>query len=143
MSPSQLFPVAIPWRGIHTENSVTRGSGVTLKDTNTPFGSVSTSVIPSRPGWSRTNDPFVWLSPGEKKMGPNQLFLICIWWCIWSWLIWVSVKMLMSLFFSAKLKVPDPASRDLWCHQHCHISCRTIEKSKRKKFLNSVSCFAL
>ena len=45
---------------------------------------------------------FVWPSPGEKKMGPNRLFLI---WCIWSWLMWVLVKILISLlFFSAKLK---------------------------------------
>ena len=46
-----------------------------------PFGSVSTSVTPSRPRWSRTHSLFVWLSPGEKKMRPNQLFFM---WCIWS-----------------------------------------------------------
>ena len=92
--PSQLFPGAIPLRGINTENSVIRGSAVTLKDTNPVFGSLST----------RTSDLFVLLSPGEKKDGPNQLFFICIWWCIWSWLIWVSVKIVMSLFLSAKLK---------------------------------------
>ena len=69
--------------------------GVILKNINLPFGSVSISVIPSRPRWSKTSNPFVWLSPGEKKMVPNQLFLI---WCIWSRLIWVSVKILTSLF---------------------------------------------
>ena len=48
MCPSQLFPGAIPWRGINTENYVIRGSRVTFKDTNFSFGSVSISVIPSR-----------------------------------------------------------------------------------------------
>ena len=91
---SQLCPGTIPWRGISTENSVIKGSGVTSKDTNSPSGSVSTSVISSRPGWNRTSDPFVWLSPGEKKMGPSQLF----WWCIWPWLIQASVEILILLW---------------------------------------------
>ena len=95
--PSQLFPGTIPWSGINIKIPVIRGSRVTLKDTNTSFGLVSTSVILSRPGWSRTSDPFVWLSPGEKK-DVFDIF-ICIWWCIRSWLISVSVKILMSLFF--------------------------------------------
>ena len=90
-------------------------------------------MIASRPGWNRTNESFVWLSPGEKKMEPNQLFLICIWWWILLWLILVSVKMLMPLFFFCKTQVPDPASRDLWCHQHCHISCSNYWKIRRKK----------
>ena len=38
-------------------------------------------MTPSRPRWSRTSTLFVWLPPGEKKMRPNQLFLV---WCIWS-----------------------------------------------------------
>ena len=37
MPPSQQIPCVIPWTGINTENSVIRGSGVTLKDTNPPF----------------------------------------------------------------------------------------------------------
>ena len=66
---------------------------------------MSTSVIPSRSKWSRTSNPFVWLSSGEKKMEPNQLFLICIWWCVRSWLIWVSIKILIFFGgFSTKLK---------------------------------------
>ena len=81
---------------------VTLKEAVTLKDTNLPFRSVLTSVRPSRPRWSRTSNLFVWISPGEKKMAPNQLFFI---WCIWSRLIWASVKILT--FFglvSANLK---------------------------------------
>ena len=42
---------------------------------------MSTSVTLSRPRWNRTSSPFMWLSPGEKQMRPNQLFLL---WCIWS-----------------------------------------------------------
>ena len=37
----------------------------------------------------------VTISPEEKKIASNKLFPIC---CIWSRLIWVSVKILMSLF---------------------------------------------
>ena len=94
---------AILWRGTNRELSL---EVVTLKDTNLSFGSVSTSVTPSRPRWSRKSIPFVWVSPGEKKMGPNQLFLV---WCIWSWLIWVSVKILITFFGFCKVQVPDPA----------------------------------
>ena len=93
---------------------------VTLKDTNLPFRSVSNSVIPSKPRWRRKSIPFVGPSPGQKKMGPNQLFFV---WCIWSWLIWVSVKRLMTFFGFCKIQVSDPASEDLWWDQHGHISC--------------------
>ena len=54
---------------------VVRRPGVTLNDTNLSFGSVLTSVIHSRHGWSRTSDAFAWLSPGEKKMDPTNYFL--------------------------------------------------------------------
>ena len=110
-----------------------------LKDTNLPFGSESTLVIPSRPRWTRKNIPFVWLSPEGKKMGSNQLFLVC---CIWLWLIWVSVKILMTFFGFCKVQVPYLASRDLWRHQHGRISCCNTWKIRRK-FVNSVSRFAL
>ena len=135
--PSQLFSGAIPWRGTNRELSL---EVVTLKDTNLPFGSVSTSVTPSRLRWSRKSIPFVWLSPGDKKMGMNQLFLV---WCIWSWLIWVSVKILMTLFGFGKIQVPDSASGDLWWHQHGHISCFNPWKISAQNFFNSVSRFAL
>ena len=79
---SELFSVVLPWRGIDTENSDIKGNGIILKDTNSSFGWVLTSTNPSRLGWSRARNVFVWLSPGEKKMGLNQLFLICTWWCI-------------------------------------------------------------
>ena len=98
-SPQASCSLVLYPEGALTENSIIRGS-------NLPFGSVSTSVIPSRPRWSRKNIPFVWLPPGEKKMGPNQLFLV---WYVWSWLIWVSVKILMISFGFCKIQVPDPA----------------------------------
>ena len=49
--------------------------GVTLKDTNFPFGSVSTSVTHSRPRWSRTSNLSLWLGPRERKMVPTNYFL--------------------------------------------------------------------
>ena len=68
---------------------------LTLKNTNLSFGSVSTTVTPSRHGWSWAISRYLWLLPGERKIGPNQLFLI---WSIWSCLILVLVKILMHLF---------------------------------------------
>ena len=50
--------------------------GVTLKETNLSFGSVSTSVIPQD---SDEAEKEFLLCSGEKKMGPNQLFLV---WCL-------------------------------------------------------------
>ena len=66
--------------------------GVNVKDTNLPCGSVSTFKSQMKQG----KHPFVWLSPREKKLGSNQLFLI---WRIWSWLIRVSVKILITLLW--------------------------------------------
>ena len=53
------------------------------------------SVILHNPDEAR-NAFFCVTIPREKKLEPNQLFLI---WCIWSWLIWVSIKMLITLFW--------------------------------------------
>ena len=131
MLPNQLFPGAIPWRSINTENSVIRGSGVTLKDTNSTFGSVSTSAIPSRPEWSRTSDPFDLQE--RKRWAQTNHFLHVFdgvfdhgwyefqlkYWC----LCWV---------FFCKTQLPNSASKDLWCHQHCHISCSNHWKIRGK-----------
>ena len=115
------------WRGANRELLF---KGATLKDPNFRFRSVSTSVIPSRPGWSRKSIPFVWISPGQKKMGPNHLFLA---WCIWSLLIWLSIKIMMTFLGFCKIQVPDPASRELWWHQQSHISCYNLWKIREKK----------
>ena len=45
--------------------------GANLKKTNLRFGSVSTSVTPSRPGYSRASNP-VWVSKREKDEAQNQ-----------------------------------------------------------------------
>ena len=139
--PSQLFPITIPCMGISVENSGERSN---LKGHKPPFwiSSVSTSVMPLITGWSSTSKPFVWLSPGEKTMGPNQLFLICIWWCICSWLIWVSVKIMMSLgFFSAKLKWQTCFKRSLMPPTLLYHAV-TIEKSESKSFLFQFHVFS-
>ena len=149
MPPSQLFPGAIPWRGKNTAKYVIIKSGIILKDTNPPF-------------WISVNlrDTFKTLmkqdkrsfcvrenSPGDKKMVPNQLALICIWWCIWSWLLWVSVETLMSLlFFFAKLKCQillqgiSDASNIVIYHIYHTV---TIDKSEKRKLVNSDSRFIL
>ena len=80
--------------------------GVTLKDTNLPFGSVSTSVIPSRPRWSRKSIPFVWNLQERKRRSPISYFLNGVfdhgWYEFqlkWWWLF----------FGFSKTQVPDPA----------------------------------
>ena len=104
--PSQVFPGAIPRRGINTENSVIRGNGVTLKDRNPTFGSVSTPLILSRPG-------------GERKEGAIQLFLICIWWYIWSWKLKCQILL---------QRISDASN--IFTHHAVTIE----KKSERKKF---------
>ena len=95
-----------------------------------------TSVTPSKPEWIRRCKPLVRLSPGEKRMGPKQLFLI---WCNWSWMTKILVKILMSLF--CFLQNSSATS--------CHISSNgkylvvTNKNSEKKKFLNSVLHFLL
>ena len=121
----------------HKQRTLIRGSNLKWYK---PLFWTSVSVTPSRLRWSRKNIPFVWLSPGDKKMGTNQLFIV---WCIWSWLLWVSVKILMTFFDFGKIQVPGLASGDLWWHQHAHISCFNPWKISARKFFNSVSGFPL
>ena len=86
-SASQLFPGAIPWRGLNTENSVITGSS--LKGHRPPFW-ISVNLSDTFKTQMKQDKQS---SPGEKKTGPNKL------WCIWSWLIWVSVKILRNLLW--------------------------------------------
>ena len=77
MYPSQEFPGATYWMGVITENSVTRRSY--LEGHSLPFGSVSTSVIPSRQDkqYSCVTISRRDLSPMIiSRMRPYQLFLI-------------------------------------------------------------------
>ena len=83
--------------------------------------------------------PFVWLLLERKRWSPINYLV----WCFWSRLIWVSVKILMTFFGFDKIKMPDPASGDLWWHQHGHISCFNPWKIGEKKLFNLVSHFAL
>ena len=141
MPPSQLFPIAIPWRGISAENSRER---ISLKGYKPPFriSSVSISVMPLITGWSSTSKPFVWLSPGQKTMGPNQLFLICIWWCSWSWLIRVSVKTLMSLGFFLQNSSRTSYFKGSLMPPTLLYHAVTIEKSKIKSSLIQFHIFS-
>ena len=119
MPPSQAFPGAIQ-RTLALE-------GVVLKNKNLPFGAVYTSVIPSRAGWSRTSSPFGWLE--RNNWGPINYFL----WCIWSWLIWVSVEILMTLLeFLQNSSVTSYFKGSLMGSTY-HAA--TIKKSEKKKFL--------
>ena len=133
MSPSQLFPDSIPSRDTNTKNSVIRGIGVTSKDTNLLLGSVSISVISSN-DLDEAGQVILLCNCFQGKKDEAQP-IISFWRCIWSWLIWVSVKILMSLllFLFCKTQVPDLVLRDIWWHQHCNISCSNHWKIKEKK----------
>ena len=85
---SLLFAGAIPWStGIR---------GNYLKGHKRPFCIIVNLSDTSKTQRKQGKPFFVRLSLGEKKMGPNQLFLI---WRIWSWSIWVSVTLLMTLLW--------------------------------------------
>ena len=66
MPPIQLFPGAIPWRGIKAENSVIRGSN--LKEHKPSFW-ISGNLSDTFKTQMKQDKLFVWLSLGEKKMG--------------------------------------------------------------------------
>ena len=134
-SPSKKRPSILWWYTLkgHKQRTLSL-EGITLKDTNLPLGWVSTSVIPSRPRWSRKNILFVWLSPGEKKVGPNQLFLYGVFDHRWHEF---QLKYWWLCFDFCKIQAPDPVSGDLWWHQHGHI-CHlvvTIEKPEKRSYL--------
>ena len=71
MSPSQLFFGAIPWRGINTEKSFIRGSGVTLKDTNPPFW-ISVNLSDTFKTWMKQDKQFFWDNLQEREKDGAQ-----------------------------------------------------------------------
>ena len=114
--------------------------GSILKETNLPFESGSTSVIPSRPRWNRKSISFVWLLQERKSCGPTSCFLYGVFDHGW---YEFQLKYWWFCFGFCRIQVPDPASRDLWWHQHGHISNCNHWKSVRKKFFNTFSRFTL
>ena len=128
MPSSQLFSGAIPWQGTNRELSL---EVVALKDTNLLFGSVSTSVTPSRLRWSRKSIPFVWLSPGEKRVGPINCFLYSVFDYSWYgsqlkywWLFLVSANISCQILIQG-----------IYGGTNTVIYVLTLEKSEKKSFL--------
>ena len=62
----------------------------------TPLDSCSLVLYQCQPQWYLP-DPDEAGQAREKKTGEKNYFFLK--WCIWSWLIWVSVKILMTLFW--------------------------------------------
>ena len=91
---------------------------------------MSTSVIPSRPRWSRTSIPFVWLSPGEKRWDPINYFFYGVFDHGW---YEFQLKYWQLCFGFCKIQAQDPASRDIWWHQHGHTSCCNQWKIREEK----------
>ena len=136
-SPSEKRPLSscsLPWGGINTENSLIRGSK--LKGHKPPFWISVNLQVPDQAG-----KVYFCVTPREIKLDPNQLFSL---WCIWSGLIWVSVKMLITWAWflqnsstrsSFKGSLMLPIRPYIWCYNHWKIG--------EKKFLNSVLRFYL
>ena len=97
---------------------------------------MSTSVIPSRPGWSRTSNLFVWQSPGEKTVEHNQQFLM---WCIWSWLTWILLKILKSLFWLLRNSSARSSFRgSLKSPKLAYIKLQPLKNQRSKDSLNMI-----
>ena len=83
--------------------------------------SLSISVTPSKPWWSKTSMPFEKsITRGEKKCVLTSYFLSDE--IIFSW---YEFQKRCKYFYSGfyKIQVPVPASLNLWCHQHWDILC--------------------
>ena len=65
-------------------------------------------------------------------MGLNQLFLV---WCIWSWLVWVSFKILMIFLVSTKFKCQIFLQGISGCTNTVLYHVLTFEKSEKKSSL--------
>ena len=76
-----------------TESSIIRGSS--LKGHKPPFW-ISVNLSDTfKTQMEQNKHPFVWLQ-GRKSWSPTNYFLYG---AFWSWLIWVSVKILITLFW--------------------------------------------
>ena len=75
-------------------------------------------------------------SQEEKKKGPTNVFLYAVFDHGW---YDFQLKYWCFCFGFCRIQVTDPASRDLWCEQHWHVSCCNPWKIKGKKFLNLIS----
>ena len=136
--PSQLFPGAMPWRSINTDNSVIRGSN--LKDTNLVFGSVSTSVTPPRVDEAGQAIFLCDYLQERNIWRPTNSFLYGAFDQGW---FEFQLKYWRLCFSFCKIEVPDYVSRDLWYHQNWHVLYSNHWKFREKRFPNSASHFLL
>ena len=92
-----------------------------------PSCSLKSLIFTSRPGWSRTNNPFVWLSPGEKKIGTTSYSLSGVFDNGW---YEFRLKYWCPCFVFCKIQVLHFASKDPWYHQRWHILCCNLKRKK-------------
>ena len=110
----QAFKDTVPtitWRDINTKNSAISGSN--LKEHKPPFW-ISVDLSDTLKSQMKHGKK----SPRQKKIELNQFFLIR---CIWSWMIWVSVKILMTLFWflqntSARSRFEETLMSPTWSY---------------------------
>ena len=93
MPPSQLFPGAITWRGINTENSVISGSN--LKGYKPPFW-ISVNLSDTFKTQMKQDKQSFCVTISRRE--ENWTEQIISYRCIWSLFIWVLIKILMTLF---------------------------------------------
>ena len=123
-APRQLFSGAISWRGTSRELSL---KGVTLKDTNLHFVSVSTSDTFKTQMKQKKHSFRVTIARREKDGTQSIIsFVLDHGWYEFQLKYWW-------LFLGfCKTQVP---SRDLCCHQHGHTSCCNSWKIREKSYL--------
>ena len=93
-----------------------------------PSCSLKSLIFTSRPGWSRTNNPFVWLSPGEKKIGTTSYSLSGVFDNGW---YEFRLKYWCPCFVFCKIQVLDFASKDPDT-TNVGIYCAAISNEKNK-----------
>ena len=76
----------------------------------------------------------------SKSWGPNQLFLL---WCIWSWLIWVSVKIMKSLFWFLQNSSPRSCSKGSLKSSILYIRYAVNIKEKKESLIQFYIFFFL
>ena len=128
MPPSQLFPSAMPWRGINTENSVIRGSN--LKGHQSHFW-IGVNLSGTFKCYMKQGKRSFCVTMMGKRWDPTNYFLYNVFHQGW---YEFQLKYRRLCFGFCKIKVPDSVSRDLWC-QNWHISWCSHWKFRQKKFL--------
>ena len=122
----------MPWRGTSRELSL---EGVTLKDTNLLSWSVPTSDIFKTQMKQKKHSFRVSISRREKDGTQSTISFVLDH-------VWFEFQLKYWWLFLGFCKTQVP-SRDLWCHQHGHISCCNSWKIREKSYFSFTFCLVI